>query len=68
MYFQGFFTIDRVKALAPQHPEWKDRQPFKAVLENDTKALVASGEKGVLEILMASHAGVTTEEFEKCQD
>ena len=53
-----------MKALAPQHPEWKDRQPFKAVLENDTKALVASGEKGVLEILMASHAGVTTEEFE----
>jgi len=64
MYFQGFFTIDRVKALAPQHPEWKDRQPFKAVLENDTKALVASGEKGVLEVLKASHAGVTTEEFE----
>ena len=64
MYFQAFFTIDRVKALAPQHPEWKDRQPFKAVLENDTKALVASGEKGVLEILMASHAGMTTEEFE----
>jgi len=64
MYFQAFFTLDRVKALAPQHPEWKDRLPFKAILENDTKALVASGEKGVLEILMASHAGVTTEEFE----
>jgi hypothetical protein len=64
MYFQAFFTLDRVKALAPQHPEWKDRQPFKAILENDTKALVASGEKGVLEILMASHAGMTTEEFE----
>jgi hypothetical protein len=65
MYFQAFFTLDRVKALAPQHPEWKDRQPFKAILENDMKALVASGEKGVLEILMASHAGVTTEEFER---
>jgi len=64
MYFQAFFTLDRVKALAPQHPEWKDRQPFKAILENDTKALVASGEKGMLEILMASHAGMTTEEFE----
>jgi hypothetical protein len=64
MYFQGFFANDRVKALAPQHPEWKDRQPFKAILENDMKALVASGEKGVLEILMASHAGMTTEEFE----
>jgi len=64
MYFQAFFTLDRVKALAPQHPEWKDRQPFKAILENDTKTLIASGEKGVLEVLMASHAGVTTEEFE----
>jgi phosphoserine phosphatase len=65
MYFQGFFTIDRVKTLAPQHPEWKDRQPFKAILENDMKALVASGEKGALEVLMASHGGVTTEEFER---
>ncbi len=65
MYFQAFFTLDRVKALAPQHPEWKDRQPFKALLENDRKALLASGEKGVLEVLMASHAGVTTQEFER---
>ena len=65
MYFQGFFAFDRVKALAPQHPEWKDRQPFKAILENDTKALVASGEKGALEVLKASHAGMTTQEFER---
>ena len=65
MYFQGFFALDRLKALAPQHPEWKDKQPFKAILENDTKALVASGEKGAVEILMASHAGMTTGEFEK---
>jgi len=65
MYFQGFFALDRVKALAPQHPEWKDRQPFKAILENDTKALVASGEKGAVEVLMASHAGMTTQEFER---
>ena len=65
MYFQGFFALDRVKALAPQHPEWKDKQPFKAILENDTKALVASGEKGAVEVLMASHAGMTTGEFEK---
>ena len=50
MYFQGFFTFDRVKALAPQHPEWKEKQPFKAVLENDMKALAAAGEKGVVEI------------------
>ncbi len=65
MYFQGFFAFDRVKALAAQHPEWKERQPFKAILENDTKALLASGEKGLTEILMATHAGMTTEEFER---
>ncbi len=65
LYFQGFFALDRVKALSPQHPEWKHSQPFKAVLENDAKALHASGEKGVGELVMATHAGVTTEEFEK---
>ncbi len=65
MYFQGFFTFDRVKALAPQHPEWKDKQPFKAILENDMKSLMAAGEKGLLEIVMTTHAGMTTEEFEK---
>jgi phosphoglycolate phosphatase-like HAD superfamily hydrolase len=63
-YFQLFFAIDRVKALAPKHPEWKTRQPFKAALEGDLKALAASGEKGLLELVMASHAGMTTEEFE----
>jgi hypothetical protein len=65
MYFQGSFAFDRVKALAPSHPEWKDRQPFKAILENDMKALAASGEKGLAEIVMTTHAGMTTEEFEK---
>jgi len=65
IYFQGFFTFDRVKALAPKHPEWKERQPFKAVLENDMKALAASGEKGMAEIMMTTHAGMTTGEFEK---
>jgi len=65
IYFQGFFTIDRVKVLAPQHPEWKERQPFKAVLENDMKAIAASGEKGLMEIVMTTHAGMTTGEFEK---
>lgn len=63
--FQGFFTFDRVKALAPQHPEWKERQPFKAILENDMKALAATGEKGMAEIIMTTHAGMTTEQFEK---
>jgi phosphoserine phosphatase len=62
-YFQLLFAIDRVKALAPKHPEWKTRQPFKAVLEGDMKALAASGEKGLLELVMATHAGNTADEF-----
>ena len=59
------FALDRVKALAPQHPEWKDKQPFKAVLEGDMKALAESGERGLLELFMATHAGMTTDEFSK---
>ena len=62
-YFQLLFAIDRVKAVAPKHPEWKTKQPFKAVLEGDMKALAASGEKGIAELVMASHAGMTTDEF-----
>jgi len=65
IYFQALFASDRVKALASQHPEWKDRQPFKAILENDRKALLASGEKGAMEVIMTSHAGVTTEQFQR---
>ncbi|MGD8252466.1 MAG: HAD family hydrolase, partial [Desulfobacterales bacterium] len=65
MYFQLFFAIDRIKALAPEHPDWKTRDPFRAVLENDMKALGAAGEKGLIELVMASHAGMTTEDFEK---
>jgi len=64
-YFQGLFVFDRVRALAPQHPEWKDTQPFKAVLENDMKTLVAVGLHGLVELMMATHAGMTTEEFER---
>jgi len=63
-YFQLFFAIDRVKALAPEHPEWKTVQPFKAVLENDMAALVKQGEHGLIQLVMATHAGNTTEEFE----
>jgi len=65
IYFQFAFAVDRVKALAPEHPEWKDKQPFKAIIEGDLKAVTASGEKGVLEILAATHTGMTTEEFTK---
>ncbi len=64
IYTQLAFALDRVKALAPQHPEWKDEQPFKAVLDNDFQALAAAGEKGLIELVMASHAGMSTEEFE----
>ena len=63
MYVQLAFALDRVKALAPQHPEWKDQQPFKAALEGDMKSLAQSGEHGLLELVMATHAGNTTEEF-----
>ena len=63
-YFQLMFAIDRVKALAPRHPEWKTQQPFKAVLEGDMKALAASGEKGLLQLIMATHAGMTSDEFD----
>ena len=63
LYFQLFFAIDRVKALAPEHPEWADRQPFKAVLEDDMESLAATGEHGLLELVMATHAGMTTDEF-----
>lgn len=63
VYFQLLFAIDRVKELAPQHPEWKTQQPFKAVLENDMETLAKGGQKGVLELVMATHANMTTEEF-----
>jgi phosphoserine phosphatase len=63
MYFQLFFALDRVKELAPQHPEWRQKQPFKAVLEGDLKTVLAGGEHALLELVMASHAGNTTEEF-----
>ena len=63
VYFQLLFAIDRVKALSPEHPEWKTNQPFKAVLDNDMDALADAGEKGLLQLVMATHADMTTEEF-----
>jgi hypothetical protein len=65
MYFQLFFALDRVKTLAPQHPEWKNKEPFASLLKGDVKTALAGGEKSILEIVMATHAGMTTEEFEK---
>jgi len=65
IYFQLAFAIDRVKALAPQRPEWKEKEPFASVLKGDLKGLAASGEKGLLEIMAATHTGMTTDEFEQ---
>ena len=64
IYAQLIFALDRIRALAPQHPEWKTTQPFQAVLEDDLKTVIESGEHGLVEILMASHTGMTTDEFE----
>jgi phosphoserine phosphatase len=65
MYTQVLFAFERAKELAPQHPEWKTKQPFKALLEGDMKTVGASGMKGLMEILMATHSGMTAAEFEK---
>ncbi|HEX6883581.1 MAG TPA: HAD family hydrolase [Planctomycetota bacterium] len=63
LYFQALFAFDRVRAMAPEHPEWKEREPFAAVLRGDTQAALAGGEKALLELVMATHAGLSTEEF-----
>ena len=65
MYFQLFFALDRVKELAPKHPEWKDKEPFASLLKGDVKAALAGGQKAAVEIVMATHTGMTTTEFEK---
>jgi phosphoglycolate phosphatase-like HAD superfamily hydrolase len=65
MYFQLTFALDRVKVLAPQHPEWKDTEPFASLLKGDVKAALAGGETAIFEIIMATHAGMTTTEFEQ---
>jgi phosphoserine phosphatase len=65
MYVQMAFILDRVRALAPQNPDWKSKQPFQAVLDGDMKALAASGEKGLVELMAVTHAGMTADEFHK---
>jgi phosphoglycolate phosphatase-like HAD superfamily hydrolase len=64
MYFQLTFALDRVKAMAPQHPEWKEKEPFKSVLAGDMKAVMAGGEHALLEIIAVTHTGITTDEYE----
>jgi hypothetical protein len=63
VYAQLAFALDRVKTLAPQHPEWKTEEPFRSALAGDLAGLAKSGQKGLLELLMATHAGNTSEEF-----
>jgi len=65
MYFQLIFALDRVKAMAPQHPEWKGKEPFASLLKGDLKGALAGGEKAIAEIVMVTHADMTTAEFEK---
>ncbi len=65
MYFQAFFVFDRIKVLAPQHPEWQTKEPFASVLKDDVKGALAGGEHALLEMMLATHAGMTTTEFEK---
>ena len=65
LYFQLLFALDRVKALAPQHPEWRTKEPFASLLKGDVKGALAGGEHAMLEIIMVTHAGMTTAEFEQ---
>jgi phosphoglycolate phosphatase-like HAD superfamily hydrolase len=65
MYVQAYFALDRVKTLAPRHPDWKDKPPFSAVLKGDLKSAFSGGERALVELVMATHAGTTTEEFEQ---
>jgi phosphoserine phosphatase len=65
LYFQLVFALERVKALAPKHPEWKEKEPFKSVLAGDLKSVLAGGEHALVKLVMATHAGTTTEEFEQ---
>jgi phosphoglycolate phosphatase-like HAD superfamily hydrolase len=65
LYFQLLFALDQVRLLAPQHPEWKDQQPFASLLKGDTKSALAGGEHALMEIISATHANTTTEKFER---
>ena len=65
MYFQLAFVLDRIKALAPEHTEWKEKEPFASVIKGDLKGVLAGGEKSLVQLLAATHAGMTTDEFEK---
>lgn len=63
-YFQIDFALDQIKALAPQHPEWLDKEPFKSVLAGDLKSVLAGGMPALVELVIATHSGMTTEDFD----
>jgi phosphoglycolate phosphatase-like HAD superfamily hydrolase len=65
MYFQLLFALDRVKAMAPQHPEWKDKEPFASLLKGDLKTALSGGEPAIMDIVMTTHSGMTSEEFDQ---
>ncbi|MEE4191768.1 MAG: HAD family hydrolase [Halieaceae bacterium] len=62
-YFQLFFALDRVRAMSAEHPDWRTRQPFKAAIEGDLEAVAATGLEGVLQLVTASHSGMSSEQF-----
>jgi phosphoglycolate phosphatase-like HAD superfamily hydrolase len=64
-YFQLAFALDRIKTMAPEHPEWKDKQPFKALIEGDKKTFAAAGKEGLMQVMAVTHAGMTIDEFTK---
>ena len=65
LYFQFLYAFDRVKELAPQHPEWKEKEPYASILKGDLKKALASGKKSLVQVLATTHAGITTEEFDR---
>ncbi|RWO57365.1 HAD family hydrolase [Mesorhizobium sp.] len=65
LYFQLLFAVDRVKAMAPQHPEWKDKEPFASLLKGDIKTALSGGEPAIMDIVMTTHSGMTTVEFDQ---
>ncbi|MBL8820285.1 MAG: haloacid dehalogenase-like hydrolase [Planctomyces sp.] len=65
MYVQAFFVFDRIRTLAPQHPEWKDKEPYASVLKGDLKTVLSGGERALIEMVMATHSGMTSEQFEQ---
>lgn len=63
VYFQLIFAMDRIKEMAPAHPEWKETSPYKEVLAGDLKGIVSSGKDALIELIMTTHAGITTDQF-----